>query len=133
MRTIIVVVIALLAFGAGVWGSPLVSAALDREPKGHALKCIAHGRVCVGAQAKQVLSTSAEDNFGGLIGVFCGFDRPGGRVSLHITSVAELIAGGCPEPRYVAQFSDGRHLTSVWVSDGVVVQLDRVPRNTLDL
>jgi hypothetical protein len=133
MRLFIIVGVALLAFGVGILSSPFVTAATDREPEGHALKCIAYGRVCVGMRADRVLSTSAEDNFGGLIGVFCGFDRPGGRVGLHIVSVGELIGQGCSNPKYVAQFSDGRHLTSVWVKNGSVTQLDHVPRDTLDL
>lgn len=132
MRPLILIGIALLAFAAGVWSAPLIAMAADHQPEGQALKCVAHGRVCVGMKAEQVLSSSSEDNFGGLIGIYCGFDHPGSGAGPAM-SLAEVIKGGCPGSRYVAEFSDGRHLTSVWVDNSVVVQLDRVPRHTLDL
>jgi len=132
MRQTSIVGIALLAFVAGIIAAPLISVAADRTPEGHALKCIASGRVCVGMRAEQVLSSSSENNFGGLIGVYCGFDHPGGNVGAD-KNLAGVIKGGCSGNRYVAQFSDGRHLTSVWIDSGIVVQLDRVPRHALDL
>ena len=83
-------------------------------------------------KSEQVLSSMPENNFGGLIAVYCGFDRLGVDAKVAM-KLADVIKGGCPGPRYVAQFSDGRRLTSVWVDNGTVVQLDRVPRHNLDL
>jgi hypothetical protein len=124
--------IALAAFVAGAMVAPLVTALSDREPEGSRLSCVAYGRVCVGMRAEQAMSSSAEDNFGGPLDVGCGFDRPGSGVNFHM-SLAEVVSGGCSRNRYVASFSDGRHLTNVRIDNGAVVELDRFPRHALDL
>lgn len=132
MRLILVAGFSAVAFAVGVWAAPMLAVASDGQPTGHALKCVAHTRVCVGMQAEQVLSSSSEENLGGLIGIYCGFEHPGGGVGPKM-NFEDVITGGCGTKRYVGSFSDGRHLTSVWVDGGVVVQLDRVPRHSLDL
>jgi hypothetical protein len=132
MRALVVIGIALLAFLGGAWAGPLVTMAADQQPEGRALKCLARGTVCVGMSAESVLSSSSEDNFGGLIGVYCGFDRPGAGVGPD-ENFADVIGHGCSGGRYVAQFSDGRRMTSIWIDNGRVVRLDRAPRHTLDL
>jgi len=129
-----VIVAGIVGFALGVWLSP---ALLLFWPigvaEGAALRCLPGNQVCVGSKASEALKPYVfEGKYGGLIGVACNFDEPGSRKGddINLQSFAER---GCPGGRYVATFSNGRVMTNFWVEDGVIVQLDRYPKQVLDL
>lgn len=131
MRTLGWLLLAVVTFGLGLWASPLLEGLTRQPPKGRGVQCLADGKVCVGMRFENV-EGRLEDRFGGLIGAYCGFDRPGEGAEPYV-SLGPLIGGGCGSTRYVAQFSDGNYLTNLWVDGGVIVRLDQYPRHAIDL
>ena len=127
MRIFILVGFSILAFAIGVWASPAMIAAGRHRAEGASLHCLAKGQICVGAPAQKVMSVNLADDLGGLVEVYCGFDRPGDPGAAPIVDISQLIARGCASPKYMAQFSDGRQVSRVWVDHGVVVALSRGP------
>jgi hypothetical protein len=130
MRALYFVIVALLAFGAGVGTSAAYRAYDDLQPEGRQLKCVAHGSICVGMDAKQAIFR-AEDSLGGLTNVACGFDQPEVNVGEDMI-LSEAIQRGCSKSNYMIVFSDGRDLTGVWIENGKVVRLDRNPAHEVD-
>ena len=131
MRASSIIIVAVLCFGAGVGISAAYRAFGDLQPEGRQLKCVAHGTICVGMDARHAIFR-AEDNLGGLIHVTCGFDRPEVNVGEDMI-LSEVIQRGCSKKKYMTLFSDGRYLTGIWIENGKVVQLDRGPENENDL
>lgn len=131
MRVFIIIAFSIFAFTIGVWASPTLIAVARHRPDGHGLTCMAQGEICVGMKAQQVLSINLADNFGGLVEVYCGFNRPGDPGVSPVVHVPQLIERGCASPKYVAQFSDGRQRTSVWIENGVIVFLGRGPAHAV--
>lgn len=132
MRFVFVALIAGASFLAGFF-APLLAPVDRAKYPGRAAQCIEKNSICVGMPADQVLRPYAiEDILGGLIGVSCGFEKPGAGIG-NEANMATLIGMGCQNQKYVASFSRGDDLTNIWVDHGVIVQLDRYPRHTIDL
>lgn len=95
-------------------------------------QCIDSGKFCTGMKASDVLTDRLSKSVGGLSVVYCDFNRPGVGVGRSMI-LSELIEKGCQSSRYVAQFSNGNRLTSIWIDSGIVVRIDQVGRHALDL
>jgi len=131
MRFFVVLVIALSAFLGGILVSSSTSSVGEWFGGTGTLKCIAHGRVCVGTKVDQVSDLIDDEEIGGLTAVECGFG------STSIAGIVELsplkaIESKCPNFQYVANFSDRIRITSIWVDHGVIVRIQYGPRHVLD-
>jgi hypothetical protein len=132
MRLVVMAVALVLAFVAGMAFFPVLRAAHHDVAYGSAIRCVRAHTLCVGMKFDGPAAIRLEEEVGGFIDLYCGFDRPGGMVGQMMVLDA-VVSGGCAQPRYVAQFSNGADLTSLWIDNGVIVQVDRYPRHTLDL
>ncbi|MFI4934643.1 MAG: hypothetical protein ACHP7N_08505 [Caulobacterales bacterium] len=83
-------------------------------------------------KAEQTLPFLTEDTVGGLIRVSCGFSTPGDG-ALPDENLADVLERGCARKRYLASFSNGRHLVNVWVDQDIIVRIDYYPRHVIDL
>jgi hypothetical protein len=125
--------LAAATFVVGLVVTPLVNGIATYSSPAWDHKCISHGTACVGMQASAAFKPYlSEGDFGGLIGISCGFAKPGEGAGDWM-NLDDLFQHGCPGARYVATFSDERHMTNFWVDKGVIVKIDYGPRHVIDL
>ena len=124
----IVIGVGVIIIGALATAAGQADWSLALPPKG----CLAGGRVCVGMSAEQVFGPGLESNLGGLIDFRCGDDKLREPDLQPPPPLMTLIRSGCSEAGFSASFSDGDHLTGVWIRDDRVVRLQQTPRHAMD-
>ena len=129
-------VLAAALAGAVVLGAAIAIGAGNLAASGYLpvswnARCLPSGAVCLGMPAAEAMPKMSEREVGGVIDVSCGFSAPG--AGAEETNLATVIQNGCRSTRYVASYSDGRHLTNLWVDHGLIVRIDYGSRHDIDL
>ena len=130
-RLMAAILLLLVGAAAGTWLPPLIAGS---RAQGADVRCVQVGNstICKGQSIKEI-PWNFHRNLGGIVGIFCDYERPGkARENGNLLDIPSLVSG-CNADRYAVSLSSGVVLTNFWIEDGLIVQIDRFNANPIDL